>query len=741
MVKLSRRGFLISTGWVAGGATLLYSLRNHAIATAPTIIFPDEASGAAWLQIRPDGSCRMFFSRQDMGQNANTGLAQIVAEELNIEMKDIEGILPTTSDVPPLAVTAGSMSLTAFSRPTAIAAATLRESLRSRAAVALSKPLSTILDDRGGFRTAEGHAISYAQLVDSANVIVDFDDNQPTPSLYTFDTTRAKTQIGQCVKPLGIRQLVTGGKVFASDIPMEGILYGRVIQPPVRSAQLADLDTAGIAKIPGVVQIVHQDDFIGVVCKTPSAVDAAIAQIKVTWDLTQPINQSEIERLIDVDKAIVNGDLEHTLLDQAHRKDVDWEINLRFDVQVQAHAQQEPRAAIARFNEGNTGHKLEIWTGTQDAWAIKRSASRDTGLPEEDIVVHPQRMGGGFGGREYYEVERDAVRLARAVKRPVKVQWTREDEFTASRSRPASAQRVRIATDSEGNLSDWWHSYISGYVTLARERLPGWLLPIMRLGEDSGVVKGAVPHYSAPHRRVEYQDVDFPIDLGVWRSLNGAPALFAIESAMDELAVRRGADPVDYKIAQMKGAHPRLQHCLEEVREISERRPLPKGKGYGRGFACGSYDGRCFVAVSADVYVDDATRQIKVLHMSCAQDVGLAINPDQLRAQVESNMAWSVGMALLEKFEVANNSIQSANFGDYRIPRMTDMPSLTISIIDQPSIPPTGAGEVALVAGVPAIANAVRQASGVRPLRLPISYEAVSANDLGNNQWAKARSR
>ena len=725
MAKLTRRGLLAATGWVAGGATVLYIVRDRAIAVAPTIIFPDKESGAAWLQIRPDGSCRMFFSRQDMGQNANTGLAQIVAEELNIDVDDIEGVLPNTGEVPPLAVTAASMSLTAFSRPTAIAAATLRESMRERAAANLSESLSAILDDAGGFRTADDRRVSYADLLEESSVMVEFDESKPLPALYTYDSAREKKQVGHAAKPLGIRELVTGEPVYAADVHMPGMLYGRAIQPPVRNARIASLDTSGVAGIEGVVELVLEGDFVGVVCNIPSAVDAAMAQIKVTWKLEQPITQNEIDRLVDVDAEMTEGDLEHLLVDEAHNKDVDWAIDLRFDVQVQSHAQQEPRAAIARFNEAGAHHKLEIWTGTQDPWAIKRSASRDTGLSEDGVVVYPQRMGGGFGGREYYEVERDAVRLARAVKRPVKVQWMRKDEFTASRSRPASAHRLRIATDNQGNLSDWWHGYVSGYVTLARERLPGWLLPVMRFGEDSGVVKGAMSPYSAPHQRVEYKDVDLPIDLGVWRSLNGAPAIFAIESAMDELAVQQGLDPVDFKIAQMKGAQPRLQNCLERVRKMSSKRPLSSGAGYGRGFACGIYDGRCFIAVSADVHIDEATQQIKVEHMCCAQDVGMAVNPDQLRSQVESNMAWSVGMALLEKFEVADNDIQSSNFDNYRIPRMTDMPRLDIEIIDQPEIPPAGAGEVAIVAGPPAIANAIRQATGFRALRLPISFADI----------------
>ena len=725
MVSVSRRKFLIATGWVAGGVTGLYALGKHAVAVAPTIIFPDDTSGAAWVQIRPGGVCHMFFPRIDMGQNANTGLAQIVAEELNIDVADIQGVQPSTSDVPPLAVTAGSMSLTAFSRPLAVAAATLREGLRDRAAAKLGEPVTAVLDDVGGFQTADLRKVSYADLVDGAGLMIEREADQSVPELYAFNSSRQKKQVGHSKRPLGIRDLVTGGRVYTADVPVAGVLYGRALQPPVRNAQIASLDTTGVKAIPGFVTLVEEDDFVGVVCTTPSAVDKAMAQIHVTWDLQQPINEEEINRLIDVDAKMAAGDLEHILQDKAHQPNVDWSIDLRFDVQVQTHAAQEPRAAIARFNDAGAEHRLEIWTGTQDPFGMQRFASMDTGLSEAEVVIYPQRLGGGFGGREHYEVERDAVKLARAVGRPVKVQWTRADEFMASRSRPASAHRVRIASAEQGNLTHWWYGYVTGHVVFARERLPGWLLPVARLSDDSGVVKGALAPYQAAHQRVECEDVDLPIDLGVWRSLNGASAIFAIESAMDELAVLRGKDPVAFKIAQMQGEQPRLAHCLATVRKLSARQPLPEGAGYGRGFACGIYDGRCFVAVSADVFVDEVNQQIKVLHLCCAQDVGMAVNPDQLRAQIESNLVWSIGMALFERFEVDDNTIQSSNFDNYTIPRMRDVPSMDVEIIDQPSLPPTGAGEVALVAGPPAIANAIRDASGFRALKLPIRFADI----------------
>ena len=312
----------------------------------------------------------------------------------------------------------------------------------------------------------------------------------------------------------------------------------------MRNASIAQLDTSGVADVRGFIKLVRDGDFVGVVCKTPSAVDAAIGKIKVDWALKQPINQGEVDRLIDVDAEMAQGDLEQVLQDKAHRKATEWAIDLRFDVQTQTHAMQEPRAAIARVNESE---QLEIWTGTQDPWAIKRLAALDTGLSEDNVVVYPMRMGGGFGGREHYDVELDAVRLAMAVQQPVKVQWTRQDEFITSRSRPASAHRLRIATDADGKPPTWWHAYITGHVFLARDRLPGWLMPIARLDEDLGVVRGAIAPYGAPHQRVECKDVDFPIDLGVWRSLTAAGD-FCHESAMDELALQQGKDSVDYKL-------------------------------------------------------------------------------------------------------------------------------------------------------------------------------------------------
>lgn len=729
MKGVSRRKFLIGTGWVAAGATVIYHIAQRATAVAPTFIFPDEQSGLAWIQLAPDGRCRFYFPRMDMGQNANTGLMQIIAEELNLELEAIEGIVANTSEVPPFALTAGSMSLTAFSRPVAVAAASLRELLRARAANHWAIPVRSVLDHPGGFRADPGFEVSYKALISREARPLTLESPNEAAHLYTFDQSREKRHVGHPAKPLFLREMVTGQPLYAADVRLDSMLYGRAVRPPVNNAEIESVSLGDLRSVPGFVQIVREENFIGVVCKTPRAVERAISMITVKWALKQPITPEEIARLVDVDDVLSKGSLEHQLLSNNPDREADWAVDLRFDVQIQSHAAQEPRAAIARFNNKEASHRLEIWTGTQDPFAMRRFASMHTGLNEDDIVIYPHRMGGGFGGREHYEVEQDAVRFAAAVGQPVKVQWARQDEFKAARNRPASTHRIRLGVDAEGDLKDWWHAYISGHVVLARDRLPGWLLPVSRLRDDFGVTKGGKPVYVSERSLVEYSDVDLPVDLGVWRSLNGAPAIFAIESAMDELAITLGFDSVDYRIAQMQDAQPRLKRCLERVREMSAATPLPQGLSVGRGFASGIYDGRCFVAVSADVLIDRENESIKVLRMCCAQDVGMAVNPDQLAAQIESNMAWSVGMALLEELKVGEDDILSSNFDNYPIARMSDMPVVESAIINQPSIPPAGAGEVALIAGPAAIANAIRRATGFRAVKLPIAYSDVIQQD------------
>lgn len=730
MAKLSRRSFLKATGWLAGGMTIVFSVKsvkNESIAVGPTLEFPNTESAKSWLQIRPDGTVHMLCPRMEMGQNANTGLAQIVAEELNINVQDVVLRYPATSETAPIGFTAGSLSMMLFSRPVAIAAASLREHLRSRAAATYKISQENVVDADGGFIINDDLRLLYHSLV--GDELIELDDrNFAMPALYTFDSGRIKRQVGHGAVPKGIQELVTGAPVFSGDIQLPGMLYGRAIRPPVRRALLESLDFVAATKIIGFVEIVRIDDFVGVVCKTPGSLDKAVRAISAEWSVSAPISQKNIDGLLNINDALQNDDLPRILEDQNHNPNVEWDVDLQFAVQLQTHAMQEPRAAVAQVERVAGAERINIWTGTQDPWAIKRHCAKDIGFLEDQVEVYPMRMGGGFGGREHYEVEQDAARLALAVGAPVKVQWTREDEFRAGRNRTPSNHRMRLSADARGKVSNWWHAYTSGYVFYSRSRLPDWLLPYKRAasGGDFGVSRGAHPAYQTPSVRVEYSEVDLPMDLGVWRSLNGAPNTFVIESTMDELARKKNIDPVKFKLANLPDSMIRLSNCLKRVETVANKMPLPSEVGYGRGFACGVYERNSFVAVSVDIHVDQKAKRLCIKRMCCAQDVGMAINPDQLRAQIESNLVWSIGMALMERVEIGNGGITSNNFHNYRIPRMSDIPEFEIDIIDNPEVPPAGAGEVALIAGSPAIANAIRDATGLRVTDLPINYVDVS---------------
>ncbi|MBW2697152.1 MAG: xanthine dehydrogenase family protein molybdopterin-binding subunit [Deltaproteobacteria bacterium] len=720
-LSISRRRLLQATGWTAVGVTVLYFGGRSVLSILPSFDIPDEDAGAAWLQIGSDGRCRMLCPRAEMGQNASIGLAQIAAEELNLAVEEIDVRFPTTSEIPQVVLTAGSMSLRLFSEPTARAAAALREIMRGRAAERSGADLATVEDAVEGFALPGGRRLSYADLAGGEPVVLDAGD-VPEARLYSFDPDRPHRQIGRCAAPHQLEQIVTGAPLFAGDVRVADMLFGRTVRPAARSAALAHVDDTRARDVPGLVRVVVEggSGFVGVVCETPGSADAAIEALDVRWELPAPFDQRSIDELVDIDAALIGGDLEHTPRDDRFDPEPAWDVDLRFEVQIQSHAMQEPRAAVAHVTRTNGGESAEIWTGSQDAFVVQRQAARDLGISKDRVIVHARRMGGGFGGREHYDVERDAARLSRVVGRPVKVQWSREDEFRAARNRPSSTHRIKLKADEQGRLMDWWHAFVSGHIIFARERLPAWMLTPARLIGDLGVARGSAPPYAAQRMRVEYADTDLPIDLGTWRSLGAAPNTFVIESAIDELARLYDQDPVEFRLRNLDPEHDRLSACLRKTRELAEKVALPIEAGIGRGYACGIYEEHSFVAASADVRVDPVTGAIRVTRMCCAQDVGLAVNPDQLAAQIEGNLIWGLGMALLERVEIGQSEITSLNFDRYALPRIQDAPDFDIEIISPRSVRPAGAGETAIIVAPPAIANAVRQATGRRHTALPI---------------------
>jgi isoquinoline 1-oxidoreductase subunit beta len=350
------------------------------------------------------------------------------------------------------------------------------------------------------------------------------------------------------------------------------------------------------------------------------------------------------------------------------------------------------------------------------------------------VTVHGMRVGGAFGGKTICTVELEAALLARAAQRPVKVQWSRAQEFQQGFHRPPSSHRIR-ARLKNGKLDEWWHAFASSHILFSSAVVPAWLQKLTDVIGDDGVARGAALPYRARLKRSEFDLVRLPVFTGPWRGLGAGPNGLAMECAIDECARVAGVDAVQFRLAHLDLIdQARLARALKGVADASKW-VAPRVQNtdvirHGRGVACGSYKGASHAAVVADVAIDMRSGEVKVSKMWCAHDCGTVINPDQVRAQCEGNLVWGVGMVLTERLTTADSRVAAATFGDSPIPLFADVPSMEVLLIDEGHAP-GGAGETAIVASGAAVANAVRDAlSHIQKPRLcsfPITTADVQA--------------
>ncbi len=441
------------------------------------------------------------------------------------------------------------------------------------------------------------------------------------------------------------------------------------------------------------------------------------------WDRPDQYDAADVAALVDVDSALAAGGLEHTIADDGGEVSAPEVIDLRFDQPVLHHAAQERRCAVAEFNQRDGREVVEVWTGTQDIFVNQKKAAAELGWSADRVTVHAMRVGGGFGGRVLYDVVREAVFLARSVRRPVKVEWSRRDEFLADRTRPPSSHRLRIGASNEGDITEWRHACVSGHVLLTELMAPQPLLSGMRMVmHDFGAARGLETPYSAKSRHIAMSDVELPFHVGEWRSLGAAPNNFAIECAVDELARTLGKDPVVLRLQNLGPDQSRLKDCLSRVQAMCDARRRPLASGFGRGYACGIYYEQSYVAMAFDLVVDHERQMIRVERCYCALDVGLVISPDQVRAQIEGCAMMAIGQVLMEEAPIGAGGLSAHRFNDYPTPTLEHAPEFEIELIGSRSNPPAGVGQAPVIAAVPALANALRDATGYRAEKLPVRF-------------------
>lgn len=720
---LSRRALLKTTGWSALGLTVLSGCRL--LPVFPSRPTPSLNEGLVWVQVTPNGQFLLQLPRQEMGQGASLGLTQVVAEELGIAPEHIRAVLPSTDTAPVARATVGSESISLFAEPLARAAATLRTALIGRAAEALGVQTVQIeMQLDGRLAGPQGRAISTAELVRGRPLVLEANPQ----AVLRSQGPGPKRWLGSSLPSPDLRAIVTGAPLFASDVRVPKMLHGQAVPPPRFGARLTVIDASAARAVPGVVAIVEDLDggFVGVVAESVEAVHSARSQLKLQWGEGSTVGQAALQAQVDVDQHLRDGALEHTLLDEDPECDAPWQVDLRFDVPMAAHAPMEPRVAVAHVLDD----RAEVWVGNQDPYYVRDVLADMLGWGKEQVVVRPQRIGGAFGGKTLCTVEREAVRLAKAVGRPVRVQWSRADEFRASFYRPPSSHRVRARLGRDGRLQDWWHAVVTGHVIFTSAALPGWLQTLTSVVPDMGSSRGALSPYRATagtRRRVEMSDVRIAPPTGPWRGLGASANHLAIERAMDMLARRAAADPIKFRLDHLAPEHARLADCLRALRPWWQAwRALPGSAGVG--LAAGVYKDVTPVAAVARV-VSDGPRGIRVTHLGIAQDCGQVVNPDQVRAQIEGNAAWGVGMVLQEGLTVSAGAVEPGGFGTYQIPKMGDVPQLEVVLVNASAGPSTGAAEAAIAAVPGAVLNAVCGLSGRDLTRLPVSSAMLDDAD------------
>ncbi|MFB3825574.1 MAG: molybdopterin cofactor-binding domain-containing protein [Bryobacteraceae bacterium] len=625
---------------------------------------PDRVS--AYLHIGEDGRVTVFTGKVEIGQNIRTSLAQAVAEELKMAPERVSLIMGDTALTPYDSGTSGSRS-TGFMAPVLRrAAAAAREMLLELAAERWKGARLEIADGRVR-NTATGESAGFGDLTKGRKLERTIGGQTPAPPL------------GISVPKVNGRALVTGAHKFPYDFKLPGMLYGKVLRPPAFGAELASLETGGAS-------VVREGNFAGVTAPDPRAAEAALAKLKPEWRLTPQPSGRELFGILKSGPG------------PALLEDTAAEVRLRgqYTLPYIAHAPLEPRVAVAEWKDGG----LTVWTGTQRPFGVRQELMRAFNLPEERVRVIMPDMGSGYGGKHSGDAALEAARLARAAGKPVKVAWTRQEEFTWAYFRPAGVIDVAGGVRKDGVLTSWeQHNYNSGGAGL---RSP----------------------YEVANRREEYHSARSPLRQGSYRALAATANHFARETMMDELAHELKMSPLEFRLKNAKD--PRLAAVITAAAQRfawpHSKASKQRGFGMAAGFEKGSY-----VATCVEVEADKAAGAVRVLTVVQAFECGGIVNPDHLRNQVEGCIMMGLGGAMFEAIEFENGRILNGRFARYRVPRFTDLPAIETVLLDRKDIPSVGAGETPIVGIAPAIGNAIFDATGVRLRSLPLRLaQAVS---------------
>ena len=690
--KLSRRNFLVS----AAGSGLLVLFRLDPLLAQEPARLPTRqgypADFNAYLRIGQDGRTTCFVGKVELGQGAMTSLAQLVAEELDVSFESIDMVMGDTDLCPWDMGTFGSLTIRQFGPVLRGAAAEARAVLLQLAAERLRLPPEQLATKAGVISDPRdpGRRVTYAQLVRGKRIERHL-EKVPVKPVSAFAV------VGKPAPRKDALTKVTGKAKYAGDIGLPGTLHARIVRPPAHGAKLKDVDTSAAEKIAGV-SVVRDGDLIAVLHKRPDVAEQALALVKAEFD--HPVPTVDEKTIFDhllkaAPQVLVVGESGSL---QEGEKLAATLFDLTYLNSYVSHATMETHSAVAKIENG----KATVWVSTQAPFMVKTQVAQALGFTPQNVRIITPYVGGGFGGKTLASQAVEAVRLAQIVGKPVQVVWDRAEEFFYDSFRPAAIVKIRSGLTSAGKICLWdYKVYCAG----DRE---------------------AKQFYDVPHQRTVsaggWQGGDSPglhlFAVGPWRAPSVNTNTFARESHIDVMAAKAGLDPLEFRLNHL--ADQRMLRVLKAAAGKFGWTPIRTPSGRGVGVACATYLGT-YVATFAEVEVDRVTGRVGVKRVVCAQDMGVIVNPDGSRQQMEGGITMGLGYALTEEVRFKGGEVLDRNFDTYEIPRFSWLPTIETILIENAEVPASGCGEPPIVCMGAVIANAIYDATGARLVQLPMT--------------------
>jgi isoquinoline 1-oxidoreductase len=652
---------------------------------------------SSWLHIAADGAVKVFTGKVEVGQNIRTSLAQQVAEELRVPFDSITMVMGDTDLVPWDMGTFGSRTTPTMAPVLRTMASAARESLTEMAAKRWGVDAAGLIASNGKVTERQGsRSLTYGELSQGDNLVKEVTGDPPLTPATEWKIAGTPVPKADC------RDFVTGKHKYPSDIVRPGMLFGAVLRPDGFNAKLESIDTGAAEKLAGV-KVVHEGDFVGTVATDAYTAQQAVKAIDAKWDVpAQPSNQGLFEYLKSNPESGRNEGPQHTAGSVAKAMEsADIKLEEKYTVQYIAHAPLEPRAAVAEWD----GDKVTVWTGTQRPFGVRDELMQAFHLsPAQVRVIHPD-MGSGYGGKHSGEAALEAARLAKAAGKPVKVEWTRREEMTWAYFRPAGLIEIKAGARRDGTLVAWeHHNYNSGPAAIGTP-------------------------YAVANQLIQFHPAKSPLRQGSYRGLAATANHFARETHMDAMAHAAKLDPLDFRLKNLTDS--RLSAVFSKAADKFGWGKVKSTSERGFGIAGGTDKGG-YVATCAEVEIDPATKNVRILRVVQAWESGAIVNPDGLRNQVMGAMVQAIGGALFERILFDNGRILNPRFAEYRLPRFKDTPQIEVILIDRQDLPSAGAGESGIVGLAPAVGNAIFAATGVRMRNMPMApREAIPGVEQG----------